>query len=271
MELAKIYRSMQDLLAPRSDLKPYRKTQLALDSQRKLPTIEIAMIGGLGFHRHLQKSENEIFVTSLYEIDRIIEEKQRSPEQEKLAEEQTIRATIPTEYLEYVNSAEELEAAKQYIVDNLHKGFLVPSTAPFASPILIARKPRGGLRFYVDYRKLNALTKKDRYPLPLIDELLQRVNKAKFFTKLDIRQGFYRIRMAIDSEDLTTFRSRYGLFKYKVIPFGLTNGPAIFQRYINIALGEYLNDFITAYVDNILIYSESYEDHIRHRPRPYPW
>ena len=182
------------------------------------------MIGGPGFHRHLQKPGNEIFITSLYEIDRIIEEKQRSPELEKLAEEQTIRATILTEYLEYVDvfskkesdtlppyrgladhrvelegevklgycplykqSAEELEAAKQYIVDNLHKGFLIPSTAPFSSPILIARKPRGGLRFCVDYRKLNALTKKDRYPLPLIDELLQRVNKAKFFTKLDIR------------------------------------------------------------------------------------
>jgi hypothetical protein len=128
----------------------------------------------------------------------------------------------------------------------------------------MVRKPGRGLRFCVDYRKLNALTKKDRYPLPLIDKLLQRVNKAKFFTKLDIRQGFHRIRIDTDSEDLTTFRTRYGSFKYKVIPFGVTNRPATFQRYINIVLSEYLDDFATAYVDDILIYLESLEEHIKH-------
>jgi hypothetical protein len=93
----------------------------------------------------------------------------------------------------------------------------------------MASKPDGGLRFCVDYRKLNALTKKDRYPLPLIEEVFERLSKAKIFTKLDIRQGFHRIRMSSESEDLTTFRCRYGIYKYKVMPFGLTNGPATFQ------------------------------------------
>jgi hypothetical protein len=114
----------------------------------------------------------------------------------------------------YKQSEEELREAKAYITRNLAQGFIVPSKAPFASPILMVRKPSGGLRFCVDYRKLNALTKKDRYPLPLIDEILQRLSKAKIFTKLDIRQGFHRIRMYPDSEDLTTFRTRYGSFKY---------------------------------------------------------
>lgn len=102
------------------------------------------------------------------------------------------------------------------------------SNAPFVLPILMALKPRGGLRFYVDFRKLNALTKRDVYPLPLVDELLQRISKARIFTKIDIRQGFHRIRMDPETEDLTTFKSRYGTFKYKVLPFRLTNGPASF-------------------------------------------
>lgn len=87
----------------------------------------------------------------------------------------------------YKLSLDELKAAKQYIVENLDKGFIVPSASPYASPILMAKKPGGGLRFCVDFRKLNAITKKDCYPLPLIDEVLQRTSKAKYFTKLDIR------------------------------------------------------------------------------------
>jgi hypothetical protein len=120
--------------------------------------------------------------------------------------------------------------------------------------VLFVKKPSGGLRFYIDYRKLNALTRKDRYPLPLIDETLARISGAKIFTKLDIRQAFYRIRIYPDSEDLTTFCTRYRAYKYKVLPFGLINGPATYQRYINDVLFDYLDDFCTTYLDNILIY-----------------
>jgi hypothetical protein len=281
---------------PRKQVTP--KTEMVF--QPKKQVLEIAIIGGTGFYRLLQKPKNEGFITSLSEIERIIEEK-RAITKEDRVEAETIVTAIPSEYQEYADvfskrgsntlpphrgksdhrielqeqaqpgycplykqSAEELEATKLYITENLHKGFLEPSSAPFTSPLLMVRKPDRGLRFCVDYRKLNALTKKDRYPLPLIDKLLQRVNKAKFFTKLDIRQGFHRIRMHPKSEDLTTFRTRYGSFKYKVMPFGVTNGPATFQRYINTVLDEYLDDFATAYVDDILIYSESYDKHIEH-------
>jgi hypothetical protein len=123
----------------------------------------------------------------------------------------------------YKMTEEELRFANDYIVKNLAKGFIVSSTASYASPILMALKPGGGLRFCVDYRKLNALTKKDRYQIPLIDELLVQVNKARFFTKLDVQQGFHRSRMHPDSEGLTTLRTRYGSFKYKAMPFGLSN------------------------------------------------
>ena len=243
------------------------------------------------------KSKNsETFITSLYEIDKLIDLK-CIPEEDP--EEEGVRAKLPICYHDwldvfskkasdtispspcdhrielekentlgysplYKQSAEELEAAKKYIVENLAKGFIVSSSSPFASPILMARKPDGGLRFCVDYRKLNALTKKDRYPLPLIDESLERLSKAKIFTKLDIRQGFHRIRIHPDSEELTTFRTRYGSYKYKVMPFGLTNGPATFQRFINETFVDYLDSFLTAFIDDLLIYSDNEIEHQEH-------
>ncbi len=93
--------------------------------------------------------------------------------------------------------------------------------------------------------------------MPLIDETLARLNKAKVYIKLDIRQAFYRIYIAEDTEELTTFRTRYSLYKYRVLPFGLTNSPATYQRYINNMLFEYLDIFYTAYLDNILVYSDN--------------
>jgi len=123
----------------------------------------------------------------------------------------------------------EQEIMRKYVYEHLLKDFIHKSTAPFASPVLFVRKPSGGLRFCVDYRKLNAITKKDRYPLPLIKETLAQITGAKFLTKIDIRHAFNRIRMAIEEdEDLTTFQTSIGCFKYKVMPFGLTNGPTTF-------------------------------------------
>ena len=110
------------------------------------------------------------------------------------------------------HSLAELTSIRDYLTDNLAKGFIVPSKAPFASLVLFVRKADRSLRFCVDYQKLNALTKKNRYPLPLIDETLARLSRAKKFTKLDIRQAFHRIRVSPESEELTAFRTRYGLF-----------------------------------------------------------
>jgi hypothetical protein len=108
---------------------------------------------------------------------------------------------------------------------------------------------------------LNALTCKDYYPLLLIDETLARISSIKVFTKLDIRQAFHRIHIDPDSEEYTTFRTRYRAYKYKVIPFGLTNSPIIYQRYINNILFDYLDVFYTVYLDDILIYSDNKLEH----------
>ena len=120
------------------------------------------------------------------------------------------------------------------------------------------------MRFCVDYRKLNALTKKDRYPLPLIKETLARIAGCKYLTKIDIIAAFNSLRMSPDSEALTTFVTSMGAYMYKVMPFGLTNGPATWQHYINDVLFEYLNEFAQAYMDNILIYSKILKEHKAH-------
>ena len=158
-------------------------------------------------------------------------------------------------------SAEELQACKQYLIENLSKGFIDSSQSPFAAPILFVQKANGGLCFCVDYRKLNAVTHKDHYPIPLLDETLAHISKAKIFTKLDIHQAFHHVCIDPASEDLTTFRTRYGCYKYKVVPFRLTNGPATYQQYMNDVLFNYLDDFCTAFLDDILIYSDNELEH----------
>ncbi|KAI0992334.1 hypothetical protein K3495_g15852, partial [Podosphaera aphanis] len=123
------------------------------------------------------------------------------------------------------------------------------------APVLFARKPGGGLRFCCDYRGLNAVTRSDRYPLPLISDTIRNLSKAMWFTKLDVVAAFHKIRMKEGEEWKTAFRTRYGLFEWMVTPFGLSGAPATFQRYINGVLREYLDDFCTAYMDDVLIYT----------------
>jgi hypothetical protein len=164
----------------------------------------------------------------------------------------------------YPMSRNELEVLKDWIGDNLKKGFIRPSSSPAASPVLFVKKPDGGLRFCVDYRALNAITTKDRYPLPLTKETLNNLKGMKYFTKIDIISAFNNLRIAKGQEYLTAFRIRLGLFESLVMPFGLTGAPASFQRFINDTLREYLDCFCTAYLDDILIYSRTRTEHIEH-------
>ena len=164
----------------------------------------------------------------------------------------------------YNMSREELLLLRKTLTEYLDKNFIRASSSSAAAPILFAKKPDGGLRFCVDYRALNAITRRDRYPLPLIRETLRSISRAKWLTKLDITAAFHKIRIAEGDEWKTAFRTRYGLYEWLVTPFGLTNGPATFQRYINHTLREYLDEFVSAYLDDILIYSDgSLEDHWR--------
>ena len=167
----------------------------------------------------------------------------------------------------YNMSRDELLVLRKTLTELLDKGFIRVSSSSAAAPVLFVRKPGGGLRFCVDYRGLNKITKKDRYPLPLIYETLRNIGRAKWYTKLDVIAAFHKIRIAEGDEWMTAFRTRYGLFEWMVTPFGLANAPSTFQKYINWALRDYLDVFCSAYVDDILIYSsgslEEHRDHVR--------
>jgi hypothetical protein len=162
----------------------------------------------------------------------------------------------------YGMSREELLVLRKTLTELLDKGYIRASSSPAGAPVLFVKKPGGGLRFCVDYRALNAITRADRYPLPLIKETLANLSKARWFTKLDVRAAFYKLRIKEGDEWKTAFRTRFGLFEWLVTPFGLTGAPASFQRYINNTLREFLDVFCTAYIDDILIYtSGSRADH----------
>ncbi|CBF89606.1 hypothetical protein AN0376.2 [Aspergillus nidulans FGSC A4] len=155
----------------------------------------------------------------------------------------------------YNMTQEELIVLRKTLSELLQKGFIRVSHSPAAAPVLFVRKPGGGLRFCVDYRALNAITKKDRYPLPLIHETLNQIGQARWFTKLDVSAAFHKIRIAKGQEWMTAFRTRYGLFEWLVTPFGLANAPSTFQKYINWTLREYLDEFCSAYIDDVLVYT----------------
>jgi transposase InsO family protein len=171
--------------------------------------------------------------------------------------------TIPWGPL-YSMSRDELLVLRKTLTELLEKGFIRVSHSPAAAPVLFAKKPGGGLRFCVDYRALNAITRKDRYPLPLIQETLRQIGQADWYTKLDVRAAFHRLRVKAEDQWKTAFRTRYGLYEWVVTPFGLANGPSAFQRYINWVLREHLDVNASAYVDDILIYTAgSVEEHRR--------
>ena len=164
----------------------------------------------------------------------------------------------------YGMSHQELQTLKEYIEENLEKGFIQHSSSPAGAPVLFVKKGDGSLRLCVDYRGLNEITIKNRYPLPLIQETLARLQKARWYTKLDMRGAYNLLRIAEGEEWKTAFRTRYGHFEYAVMPFGLTNAPASFQHFVNDVLRKFLDRTGTAFLDDVLVYSDSLEENIQH-------
>jgi hypothetical protein len=161
----------------------------------------------------------------------------------------------------YSLSKVELEALREFVDENLSIGFIRPSSSPHGAPVLFVKKKDGSLRLCVDFRGLNRITKKDRYPLPLISDLLDSPRKARIYTKIDLRHAYHLVRVAPGDEWKTAFRTRYGSFEWLVMPFGLTNAPAAFQRFMNDIFKDLLDVCVTVYLDDILIYSDNLSDH----------
>ncbi len=158
----------------------------------------------------------------------------------------------------------ELEILKAYIENNLASDFIRPSKSPTEAPILFDKEPNSSLRLCMDYRGLNNLTIKNRYPLPLVGESLNWLSRTRRFTQLDLTNVYHRMRIKEGDEWKIAFRTRYGHFEYEVMPFGLTNTPVTFQGYINKILAEKFDVFVIVYLDDILIYTESEgEEHVQ--------
>ena len=163
----------------------------------------------------------------------------------------------------YRMSFQELEELERQLREYVGNGWIRPSQSPYGAPILFVKKKDGTTRMCTDYRALNKITKKNVYPLPRIDELLDRLEGAKFFTKIDLRQGYHQIRIAEADVEKTAFRTRYGHYEYLVLPFGLTNAPATFMGLMNEVFRPLLDKSVVIYLDDILIFSRTWEDHLR--------
>ncbi|CAI7805577.1 unnamed protein product, partial [Closterium sp. NIES-53] len=153
---------------------------------------------------------------------------------------------------------------RQQLDDLLEKGFIRPSTSPYVAPVLFTRKKEGDLRLCIDYRALNAITIKNKYPLPRVEELFDMLGEATVLSKLDLHSSYHQIRLAEDDIKKTAFRTRYGHFEFRVLPFGLTNAPATFMGLMNDIFRPFLDRFVIVFLDDILIFSKSLEEHAQH-------
>ncbi|KAJ9517107.1 hypothetical protein QJQ45_002621 [Haematococcus lacustris] len=167
----------------------------------------------------------------------------------------------------YNMSTCELAELKKQITEMQEKGFIRPSTSPYGAGVLFVRKKDGSFRMCVDYRPLNRITVKNKYPLPRVDNLLDRLHGATVFSKIDLRQGYHQIRIAPEDIPKTAFRTRYGHFEFTVLPFGLCNAPATFQRLMNDIFRKELDDCVIVYLDDILIFSRNQQEHAQHLRR----
>jgi hypothetical protein len=161
-------------------------------------------------------------------------------------------------------SASELVELKKQLDELLAAGFIQHSKSPYGAPILFVKKKDGTMRMCVDYRALNNVTIKNSYPLPRVDELFDRLQGAKYFSKIDLRSGYHQIRIAPEDVPKTAFRTRYGHFEFLVLPFGLTNAPATFMHLMHQSFRHLLDQFVLVFLDDILIYSRTREEHERH-------
>lgn len=175
-----------------------------------------------------------------------------------------VPGSIPPCLSTYRMSPTELDELKRQIDDLESKHILRPSKSPFGAPVLLTKKKDGGWRFCVDYRALNAITVKNKYPLPRVDELFDRLHGARYFSKLDLRCGYWQIRVREEDVPKTAFRSRYGSYEWLVLPMGLTNAPATFMHLMNQIFRPYLDQFVIVFLDDVLIYSRTLAEHRRH-------
>ncbi|MBW0515128.1 hypothetical protein O181_054843 [Austropuccinia psidii MF-1] len=196
-------------------------------------------------------------------------------EEEDPEEIETVFKAVPPTYHQYLDefskvgviyslSNQESETLQAYISENAEKCFIRPSSSSTGAPVLFVKKKDGGLHLCVDYCKLNAVTRKNTYPVPPMNKLLTIFNGSTIFSKIDLHGAYNLLRIKEGDEHLTSFRTKYGSYEYLVIPFGLTNAPASFQNLVNDIFADFLDIFVVVYLDDIMVFSSCEEEHVTH-------
>ncbi|KAK9085879.1 hypothetical protein Sjap_026290 [Stephania japonica] len=175
-----------------------------------------------------------------------------------------VPGTKPISIPPYRMAPKELEELRSQLDELLELSFIHPSMSPWGAPVLFVKKKDDSLRLCIDYRQLNRVTVKNKYPLPRIDDLFDQLTGAQWFSKIDLRSGYHQLRIRAEDREKTAFRTRYGHYQFTVMPFGLTNAPAMFMDLMHRVLRQYLDRFVIVFIDDILIYSKSCEEHEEH-------
>ncbi|GJR77341.1 putative reverse transcriptase domain-containing protein [Tanacetum coccineum] len=175
-----------------------------------------------------------------------------------------VPGAAPVARAPYRLAPSELKELADQLQELSEKGFIRPSSSPWGAPVLFVKKKDGSFRMCIDYRELNKLTVKNRYPLPRIDDLFDQLQGSSVYSKIDLRSGYHQLRIREEDIPITAFRTRYGHYEFQVMPFGLTNAPAVFMDLMNRVCKPYLDKFVIVFIDDILIYSKNKEEHERH-------
>jgi hypothetical protein len=171
---------------------------------------------------------------------------------------------VPVSRTPYQMSTPELVELKLQLKEMMEKGYIRPSVSPWGAPVLFVKRKDGTLRLCIDYKQLNKVTIKNKYPLPRIDDIFDQLGGPSIFSKIDLRSGYYQIRIKGEDIHETTFQTRYCRYEFLVVPFGLTNAPATFMCLMTNVLSKFLDKFVLVFIDDILIYSKNREEHEEH-------
>ncbi|GJS25763.1 putative reverse transcriptase domain-containing protein [Tanacetum coccineum] len=175
-----------------------------------------------------------------------------------------IPGAAPVARAPYILAPSKMQELSNQLQELADRGFIRPSTSPWGAPVLFVKKKDGSFRMCIDYRELNKLTIKNRYPLPRIDDLFDQLQGSSVYSKINLRSGYHQLRVRDEDITKTAFRTRYGHYEFQVMPFGLTNAPAVFMDLMNRMCKPYLDKFVIVFIDDILIYSRNKEEHLDH-------